>query len=1164
MESRRPVVVDRTEMSSFFMSDLQPANSPGWELCRSAIGTGVRHCVRHFIGLGLVFATLSASFYLTVDRVGSSMKHVLEQRLNAALVDSGCLVQFDSLQFVEGEGIRVRGVRLQLDASQCVQGAIRIPIPLAGMPLAIPSDFPTMTPAAPGLVRSYKPNYRPVVPRHVTVDIESLWLRGDWTTAELIQGKFQPHTVDIDGLTIGLQLDEQQQLCVPRLSGFTQNESPLPSLESIRVNRGHVKLMRPSGELQHEVSGIQLDFSRVDSSANPSSENLAWQIAGQLNWIAELPIQFSAAVDPSGYRVEARCRRSHWHSSAWKSIVPFLPAAWHDLTGASGWIEIEEAAIAGKWPTSTPSSTGNTGLETIRQALDRCTIRGNLSDVTIQHSLLPQPIYNAAMDFAADLNGLRVSEFKGTVAEGQFHGNASVDNWQVPQIMLQVQGNHLSFNERWTGLLSQRLRDAWANFKPQGVFDCNLVFVFDSDGSLRRRGTVDVRDMSYVYHDFPLPVSKVGGRFTVRDNDCQFQLASADPRCPVTITGFANDMGPQWTGKVEVQSSHFHAYSDDLLEGLSKKPEAVEVIRQMNLAGQIAVNGIIEKTIPDQPAEVRFNVGVHAGEIRHRLFPYRIFGLSGLVQFVNGTVSTEGLEGVSSTGNICIRGQVIPRHHWWVDVIGQAVELNQELYQALSPAQQSVWDQINPRGELDQILVRFQNEGTETQVSVSGYQQPSTAKDPSNLRIEPTWFRYSLERLSGRFHYHNGQLSITSVQGWHGAVPVSFDAQGQMTPDSWQLSINQLLTGQIPIDHDIKNALPQSVRAAAERVNLSGSMAVQGSVVVSSATAPNMPQLATNSGPSLAWELRLDLENAALDVGLPVQHVHGSVSLRGTSDNGDNSEGQFQCSGNLNLDSLMVQGIQLTSMKGPYWSNDQHLLFGTAIGLRQKNATTNAAPTPAPTPASVTAYSLGGRLSLDGQVSLREDSHFQIQTTAHHIDLAKLATHWAPETRDIAGLGSASLVLKGTSAGQHSLDGQGMVRIYNARLYEIPFFLQLLKTLQVKTPDKSAFDEGSIDFDIRGSDIECHRIELNGDTISLIGNGRANLNHEVDLNFYTVLGRNRFYLPVLTDLLHAGSQQLMWISVKGPAEKPVLRRETFRALNEAVRLLLEQPPRQFP
>jgi hypothetical protein len=87
-------------------------------------------------------------------------------------------------------------------------------------------------------------------------------------------------------------------------------------------------------------------------------------------------------------------------------------------------------------------------------------------------------------------------------------------------------------------------------------------------------------------------------------------------------------------------------------------------------------------------------------------------------------------------------------------------------------------------------------------------------------------------------------------------------------------------------------------------------------------------------------------------------------------------------------------------------------------------------------------------------------------------------------------------------------------------------------------------------------------LELNGDAISLIGNGRANLNQELDLNFYTVLGRNRFYLPVLSDLLHAGSQQLLWISVKGTVENPQLTRETFRALNEAVRLLLEDPTKR--
>jgi hypothetical protein len=636
------------------------------------------------------------------------------------------------------------------------------------------------------------------------------------------------------------------------------------------------------------------------------------------------------------------------------------------------------------------------------------------------------------------------------------------------------------------------------------------------------------------------------------------------------MSGFAVNMGPQWTGRIDIRSPRFHSYSDKLLEGLQKKPEAAEVIRQMNFSGLIAANGFIEKLVGDQPANIRFNVGIHSGEIRHRLLPYRMFGLTGMIAFANGAVTAEKLEGVSSTGNITISGQFQPDKTWWVRIVGQAVELNRELYQALSPGVQTVWDQLDPQGTLDHLMVQVENPGSGVQVSVSGYQYPSTARDPSNLRMEPEWFRYGLEKMSGHFHYQDGTIKISDVQGWHGTVPVSFEAHGQSTAEYWQVTIDHLLTGQIPYNHEIKRALPQAVQVASERLGLAGSMAVQGSVSIFQRLTPAAQEdtrgvvpagWTTDPGseiaplpmnrPSLLWDLRLDLENASAELGLPVRNVHGSVVLRGRS----NRETAY-CGGQWNLDSAMVQGVQLTSIQGPFWCNEANVLFGSTIGqLPAEIQTQCCGPL-----ASLTANSLGGRWSLDGQVWLRDDVQFQLQTTASHVDLARLAEQFAPETRDVMGQGSGSLVLSGSSAGTHSLEGQGIVRIHNARLYEVPLFLQLLKTLQVKTPDKTAFDEGSIDFGIRGSDIECHRIELNGDAISLIGNGRANLSRDLDLNFYTVLGRNQVYLPVVSDLLHAGSQQLLWINVKGSVDKPVLTRETFRALNEAVRLLLEPPP----
>lgn len=1164
------------------MSDtrIQPFVS---ENCRLAVAVGVRHFVRHFVGLGLVFATLSASLFLTVDRVGSSLKHVVLQRANLMLASNGWQLDFESMQFVEGEGIRLRGLTFRTTATAAP--ATRIPIPhnwsqLQGLVRTgkLPPRDTNLMVHDSGRQRALRPSFRPVVPDGPSIKIDSLWLRGLWSTADLLQGRFQPTAIELDGVLVDLPLDQDQCVSIPKFElPKTPPKMALPN--SVSFHNVTFQVSDSGGRPLYRLSGLQCQASKElgrspiagkESDPPHQTPEGAWRMECQFNGLTEQPIQVRGLVDSNGYDMTVHCQPFYWHPQASASVVPWLPSQGQVLSGISGQVQLEEGKIRGVWnkvtETSVPSNSASDPGQ--KYGIQELLVTGQLSEVVVQHSLLPQPILRAGAKFQATMAGIKFTEVVGAVSEGAFAGWLEIQDWSRPQATLQVRGQQIPFNQRWVGLLSERLQHAWQTFQPEGHFDCDLRFVWQADGTLERRGTVNARDVKFLYREFPLPVSQIHGRIEIENQNCKFALEAHDPRCPVTFEGWANDMGPHWTGRIAIRSTRFHPYSDALLEGLQKKPEAVQVIRQMNFAGMLAANGFIEKLQSQQPADVRFNVNIHSGEIRHQLFPYRVFGLAGMVSLVNGVVAAEKIDGVSSTGNITISGQSIPGQQWWVNVVGKAVELNQELYQALTTNQKSVWDQIAPRGTLDHLLVRVQNLGSGVQVSVDAYQQPSTPRDPSNLQIEPNWFRYALDRLSGKIHYSNGEIKITGIQGWHGNVPVSFDADGQSHAEYWQMTVRNLLTGQIPIDHDIKQALPQSVQTAANRMVLTGSVVVQGTVsIFQRLTMPNSQDLARVESaeiarvgyetsvdvqsfrPNLAWDLRVDVENAAAVLGVPVEHIHGSMQVRGLS----NQETAF-CGGQVHFDSAMVQGVQTTAIQGPYWCNEQNVLFGTAVGhLPAEIQSQSCGPI-----ASLTANTFGGRVSMDGQVWLQDDIRFQIQSTANQIDLAQLAKEFAPETREIVGHGSGSLVLSGLSTGTHRLNGEGMVRINNAKLYEVPFFLQLLKSLQVKTPDKTAFDEGSIDFSIQGSDIECHRIELNGDALSLIGNGRATLNQDLDLNFYTVLGRNNLYLPVLSDLVHAGSQQLLWISVKGTADKPQLKRETFRALNEAVRLLLEQ------
>ena len=152
----------------------------------------------------------------------------------------------------------------------------------------------------------------------------------------------------------------------------------------------------------------------------------------------------------------------------------------------------------------------------------------------------------------------------------------------------------------------------------------------------------------------------------------------------------------------------------------------------------------------------------------------------------------------------------------------------------------------------------------------------------------------------------------------------------------------------------------------------------------------------------------------------------------------------------------------------------------------------------------------------------------------------------------------------GDYANLNSYKGDGTVQLRDARIYELPKMLTLLKMLNVGRTDPTAFDSSNVNFLINGDEIDFERIELVGDAISLIGNGRMNLDQEIALNFYSIVGRNRFHIPVLSELYHAGSQRIMWISVDGSVDDPKLSRQILPQLNDSIRQLFQPAEPRSP
>ncbi|MDB4778375.1 AsmA-like C-terminal region-containing protein, partial [bacterium] len=303
----------------------------------------------------------------------------------------------------------------------------------------------------------------------------------------------------------------------------------------------------------------------------------------------------------------------------------------------------------------------------------------------------------------------------------------------------------------------------------------------------------------------------------------------------------------------------------------------------------------------------------------------------------------------------------------------------------------------------------------------------------------------------------------------------------------------------------------------------------------------------SSDGFEMDWDVRLEMDRGSFNAGILAENVFGSVSLIGRYDGKST-----QCNGSIAIDSMHWKEMQITDIRGPIWIEDERVGVGS-MARPDHEATT---------PVSLTGNLFGGTIRLDGQCWNELEKQFFVQASVSNLDVKKAGQQGAPSLNKVGGTASLAFRVGGGETTE-SMRGEGVFQLREANIYELPVVLRMLKMMKTQKRDRSAFDASNADFTIQGNSINIAKVELLGDAISLVGKGRMTMDNEVDLDFYTVAGRNRFHIPILSDLAKASSQQILWLRVDGTVENPQVRSEILPGLNESVRQLFqtaEQPP----
>lgn len=1033
----------------------------------------------------LVAAGIIAAKYVICERLDEGIRARVEAELrkNYPALD----VRVKSARRVQGKGIEIRGLVISQPAAKGGKVLLQVSEVLAECDTGFP-DFV-----------AEDPHFRRFQVRGMKVRAERL-ANGTWNLASLLplpkrDGPSPPAIIQEATLEL---VDEQaggSGNYVLRDIELAVNPQPRPKAEG-------EPLLRIKGSL----GGDHLERIEIDALLDPV--NGQWDLKGRVDGLefnprmrAALPRELSALLQPLA------------------SVRGRTQFGFHVTRGASG--------KKAKAPPQVQFS-----------------IDGQIAEGRIDDSRLPDPLTDVAASIHCDNRVIRIDDLSArcgqTIVENlsaELRGYAANS-----PVIIRLRAQNIDLTRVPIASLPAAARDAWGRFSPRGRINLSGTIAFDGR-DWHPALTAECLDLSLLYNHFPYRVGDGKGTIHLANNRLTANLRLMAGGQKLLCTADITNPGDDYLGWLELKSAGPLPLEEGIIAALEEKSQSI--VRDFNPRGHISFAGRVERrleqgTAPPRAVEHRYlTVQLHDMAVQHEKFTYPIEKVTGNLEYTDGDWKFSNLAGRNDSATITGSGYWVSKardgNQLVLEFRAASVALEEELRLALPANVQSLWTNLRPRGTVDQLVVRMKYNPVAAKFGLELDAHKQLAAPGGPVSLEPSWFRYRLEDLSGDVYYRDGVVTLENIEAIHGKTKVATEGTCRMAGNAASVQLKRLFAEHIEFDQELLAALPHTLGSALARLSPTGTINMDGNLGFA------LPSEA-GAGPQLNWDLRFVFAQGSVQAGLKVEHLDGEVRFIGQSD-GRN----LLCRGELDIASAMLNDLQVTSIKGPLFIDSEQLLAGMWAERNIKNKA----------PRFITARLFGdGELSLDGQIKFSPAGDFLIQASVDHADLATIVADLQPSVRGVTGKVFGAVNLGGTTEGVHTWRGDGQVKLKDAYLYELPTMVSVLQVLSIQRPDRNAFTESNMEFKIEGDDLEFTRLDLNGGVISLKGKGRVTGRRDLDLKFYTQIGRDEFQIfrPLVGDM----NRQFMLIEVTGPVEHPISRKTAFPRLNENLQQLFPE------
>jgi hypothetical protein len=797
----------------------------------------------------------------------------------------------------------------------------------------------------------------------------------------------------------------------------------------------------------------------------------------------------------------------------------------------------------------------------------------------IGYPALPDALADVSIIGHADPTHLVIERLSGKLGSASLAVAFNRAGW-AENAPLAVRAKVVGFNvdERFRAALPDSYGRIWDRFRPKGLVDAELQLRFDGE-KWSPTFAADCHGISLTDAEkFPYPLEQTNGRVEYHPADdgspdrLTLDLTGVGGGRPINVavdlthvahdapegvttgTGVAVDRQAEaglehaagYRGRVIREAAPPHPVGyikvsgtdvpihEQLLAAIPDDKKAQQLTRSLQPEGLVDFAFCcawkdLEQRLPVTTLDIRLK----DCRIKFDKFPYPLQHVQGTVKATDWHWKLEDIEarGANVSTVMKCHGVAIPAHDSSdveLNIDAWDVPLDDTMKVALPLPVRQAWEDLRPQGRID-----FSAHALKPADAVEPTIEVVLKPRAETVSIEPTMFRYRLDKMQGSVVYQKGRVDCQKIVATHDRTMFTADSGvWQATPDGgWQFVLTNVTADRLALYRDFLNAMPSGsgLQSTIERLQPTGTFALFNS----SLSVTKSPQAQTVS---TGWDLNLGFQQAAIQGSVPMRGISGEMRLVGRCD-GKNAT----TAGELAIDSLVYKDIQLTNIRGPLWSDSGRLLLGEPAGKQQRQPARR-----------LTADAYGGSLTSNIEFMRGDNPSYKIDCRAGGINLARFVNERTGTTTDVSGTLSGGLIVSGSGQTAQTLQGAGSLHVVDGHFYQLPPLVSMLKILSKGPLDKTAFNRCDMKFSIQGEHIHFDPVNLLGDAVSLYGKGDIDFSHRMDLTFFSLLGPADSTIPALKAIFKHVSPQMWQLKVAGTFEHPDVEKKLVPAMTDMI------------